>query len=70
MLNVVTRRSPARMSVVGYETNPAADVVPKRTLDASFAHVEVDIRDLGDHPHAAAYLKGAIHLGLPRDVGP
>ena len=45
LLNVLTRRSSARISVVGYETNPAAAAVAKRTLEASFAHVEVDIRE-------------------------
>jgi adenine-specific DNA-methyltransferase len=45
LLGVLTRRSSARISVVGYETNPVAAAVAKRALEASFAHVAVDIRE-------------------------
>ncbi len=45
LLNVLTRASSARISVVGYETNPAAAAVAKRAVTTSFAHVDVDIRE-------------------------
>ena len=45
LLNILTRASSARISVVGYETNPAAAAVAKRAVTTSFAHVDVDIRE-------------------------
>lgn len=45
LLKVLTHRSSARISIVGYETNPAAAAVANRTLAASFAHVKIDIRE-------------------------
>ena len=45
LVTVLTRASSARISITGYETNPAAASTAKRALELSFPQVDVDIRE-------------------------